>query len=289
MRGFAVPFADEIACGGIPPDGMLRRERSKRVNGSAAERIARLHLALAGGDSARFADRPQIRAAAAIESRWPGTGEQFAAAYAFGARAARRAVADDGAAGVIFAAAGFPPGFPVHAGALEAAPSARVVYADVSGEAAYLNGTLLAGPRVAAVRASVRYPAELMALPEVRALGGPVQLQIQLCAHFWPAAMCRDIARRYAGLLPAGSTLALSLWCPDGTADGEELTAALSAAAGHPAYAHSPQDVAGWLEGLDLLRPGVAGVRAYRRGWGLRVRSGAGTPGRAVGAVARVP
>lgn len=259
----------------------------RAVNGSAAERIARLHLALAGGDSARFADRSEIRAAAAIESRWPGTGEQFAAAYAFGARAARRAVTDDGAAGVIFGAAGFPPGFAMHAGALEAAPGARVVYASVSGEAAYLNGTLLGGPRVAAVRASVRYPAELMGLPEVRALGGPVQLQIQLCAHFWPAAMCRDVTARFAELLPPGSTLALSLWCPDPTAAGGELMAALSAAAGYPAYAHSPDDVAGWLGGLDLLRPGVCGVRARRRGWGLR--AGARAPGRAFGAVARVP
>jgi hypothetical protein len=259
------------------------------VDDSAAERITRLHLALAGGERARFADSREIRLALWLESRWPGTGAQFAAAFNFHALAARWAVTDGGAAGVVFGAAGFPGAVPMHRAALEAAPGARFVYADTSGPAAYLNGELLAEPGVTAVRATVRDPSRLMSLPEVTALGVPVQMQVQLCAHFWDDAMCRDLTGQYAALLPAGSTLALSLWSPDGTPDGEAFLDMLAAAAAAPAYGHSPAAVAGWLRkaGLDLLGAGVADVRAYGRGWaedaGLAVRS----PGRVVKAVAR--
>lgn len=260
------------------------------MNEAGAERIARLHLALAGGHAARFADRAQIEAAARIEARYPGTGAQFAAAYAFHGRTARKAVADDGAAGAVFGAAGFPGAVSPHGEAMAAAPSARFVIADPSGAASYLNGQLLAGENVSAVRASVRDPDGFMGLPEVRAVGSPLQLHLQLCAHFWPEDMCRRILGRYARLLPPGSTLAMSQWCADGTAAGKEFLAVLGDAADCPAYPHTREAVAAWLAaaGTELLPPGVADVRTYRRGWehpAPAVRS----PGLVAGAVARVP
>ena len=277
---------------GCDPTGDRTDEGDQRaVDDAGAERIARLHLALAGGSAARFADTAEIEAAARIEARFPGTGAQFAAAYPFHARAARRAVTDDGAAGVVFGAAGFPGAAPRHREAAEAAPGARFVYADPSGQAAYLNGRLLAGPGVSAVRASVRGPARLMGLPEVRALGSPVQVHLQLCAHYWTQEECLGLAAAYAGLLAPRSTLALSLWTPDGTAAGQEFLAVLAAAAGHPAHGHSCADAAGWLEaaGLELLAPGVADVRTYRRGWEGAAARAPRCPGLVAGAVARVP
>lgn len=275
---------------GCDPTGRNDEGELRAVDDAGAERIARLHLALAGRDAARFADRGEIEAAARIEARWPGTGAQFAAAPAFHGRAARRAVTDDGAAGVIFGAAGFPGAVAPHGEAAAAAPGARFVIADASGEASYLNGQLLAGPGASAVRASVRDPEGLMGLPEVAALGSPLQLHLQLCAHFWAEETCRDLLGRYAGLLPPRSTLALSLWCSDGTAAGREFLAALGAAAGCPAYGHSCGEVAGWLEGagMKLLAPGVGGARRYRRGWRYPPPS-ARSPGLVAGAVARVP
>jgi hypothetical protein len=263
------------------------------VDDAGAECIARLHLAIAGGAAARFANRGEIEAAARIEARWPGTGAQFAAAFAFHSRAARRAVDGGGAAGVVFGAAGFPGAAPLHREAAQAAPGARFLYADPSPSAVYLNGELLAGPGVSAVRASVRDPEGLMGLPEVRALGSPLQLHLQLCLHFWPEETCRDLIGRYAGLLrenAPGSTLALSLWSPDGTRAGREFLAALASEAGYPAYGHSCAAVGRWLRGagLGLLGPGVADVRAHGRPWAPWAVLGVRSPGRAAGAVARV-
>lgn len=262
-----------------------RKGSGQTVGDSGAERIARLHLALAGGERARFADLREISAAQWIESRYPGTGAQFAAAFGFHAAAARRAVAEDGAAGVVFGAAGFPGAVPLHRGALDAAPRARFVYADFSSEAAYLNGELLAERGVTAVCATVRDPSRLMGLPEVKAIGSPLQLQLQLCCHFWPASMCRELITRYAGLLSPGSTLALTLWSPDGTPAGKAFLDMLGAAAAWPAFGHSAETVAGWLReaGLDILDPGVSDVSLPRP----RRLSGTRPAGRIVRAVAR--
>jgi len=275
---------------GRDPTGRNYEGTRAAVDDAGAERIARLHLALAGGAAARFANRAEIGAAARIEARYPGTGAQFAAAYAFHSRAARRAVDGGGAAGVVFGAAGFPGAAPLHREAAQAAPGARFLYADPSPSAVYLNGELLAGPGVRAARASVRDPEGLMGLPEVRAVGSPLQLHLQLCAHFWPEDMCRDIVGRYAGLLPPGSTLALSLWSPDGTRAGREFLAELASEAGHPAYGHSCAAVGRWLRGagMRLLGPGVADVRAHGRPWAPWAALGIRSPGRAAGAVARV-
>lgn len=256
---------------------------------SGAERIGRLHLALAGGERARFADSREIQLALWLESRFPGTGAQFAAAYDFHARAARWAVAEDGACGVVFGAAYVSCGVPPHREALKANPAARFVYCDFGSESTYVNGQILSGPNVAAARASVRDPSRLMGLPEVTAAGSPLQLQLQLCCHFWPAAMCREIVSRYAALLSPGSTLALTLWSPDGTPAGKAFLDMLGAAAAWPAFGHPAETVAGWLREakLETLGIGVSDVRAYERGWAEQAGLAVRPVGRIVKAVAR--
>lgn len=45
---------------------------------------------------------------------------------------------------------------------------------------------------------------------------------------------------------------------------GAQVTAAYDAA---PLYNHSPQDMAAFFNGLDLVPPGITDARAWRPGW----------------------
>lgn len=255
---------------------------------AAAGRVARLRAALTGGTGARFADRAEIEAAARLERSWPGTREQAAAALAFAARAARRAVTEDQAAGVILGASGYPGAVPLHAAAAAAAPAARFCYAYRSAELAFTAAGLLAAPGVTIVQGDVREPEALLSLPEARDLGAPLQVQAQMCAHYWDGEACAALAARYAALLPAGSSLAWSLWVPDGSPAGERFARDVEHATGARVHGHSVKDIESWMEdaGLSAVGPGVADARSLRLGWAdaeLAHRS----PGRVVGAVYR--
>lgn len=258
------------------------------MDSAAAARIGRLRLALAGGGNVRFANEADIAAARRIEETWPGTGAQYAAALRFHSRAAEWAVTAGGCAGVVFGAAGYPPAEPPHRAAAQAAPQARFCYLSGSGESSFIAAGLLSAPGVAAARAFVDEAGEVAGLPTVRALGAPVMVQAQLCAHYWDDAKGRAVTARYASLLPPGSVLAMTLWLPDGTARGEAFLAGLSAAAGARAYGHSAASVRSWAEnaGLEQAGPGVTDVHPRLR---LAGRHGKQPAGRIVSAVYRVP
>jgi hypothetical protein len=114
-------------------------------------------------------------------------------------------------------------------------------------------------------------------------LGSPLQVQVPLAAHFWPADVARRVTAGIGELLPPGSSLVLSLWSPSPDDDGKRFLGLLSAAAGTTAHGHSPEDAAGWLNaaGLEPHPHGVTDVRA----WPGRAWAEACSPGRVIGAV----
>jgi hypothetical protein len=242
--------------------------------------------ALGGGVVTTTADRED---AAAIEARWPGTAAQFGEARGFHARAAAWALSEGGARGLIVAPAGYPCDPDPHAAALAASPAARVLLADIDEEVAWVNQKYLgAEPRVTVVQTGAASPAKLLSRRETRKLPRPLCLLIPFAVMMLPAGVAKAALGAYGELLAAGSIVALSLWTPDGGPAGAEFLQDWGRRVA-PAYAHSADDVAGWLK--------AAGMEAIREPRDLRARAGREwaeedlsrqSPGRMTAAVARV-
>jgi hypothetical protein len=262
----------------------LRRRKDQRDDATVppvlvldAGRIGRLRDVLAGGHLALEPDR---RLAADILSRWPWVGGLVRGANDSYRRAAEWAVAGGTpdfpvppAAGVIFAASGYPVGGGFHATAARARPDALFSYASADAASVMFARALLAAPdpqHVSAYPASARDPAGLVGARQAKAIleRGPAMVQLQLCAQWWPSAFCEWAGAEYARLLPPGSSLALSLGIPGGAPGAAEFTADISRAGGR-VYSHTEGQVARWVKaaGLALAEPGIVDVRGRELGW----------------------
>lgn len=264
-----------------------------------AGRIGRLRDVLAGGHLALEADR---RLAAPILERWPRTASVVKSANEFHRRAACWAVTGGSpdfpvppAAGVIFAASGYPVGGGFHAAAAIARPDALFAYAEVDAVAISFSRALLAAPdpvRVSVYAGSARDPARLLAATQAKAIlnRGPVMVQLQLCAQWWPSAFCEWAVAEYARLLPSGSSLALSLGIAGGGSGADGLAAAIGSAVG-TVHVHTEDEVAGWVSAADLeLTPaGVTDVRGRELGWAAAEFGRQRPVARVIEAVAMVP
>jgi hypothetical protein len=266
--------------------------------------IARLRDVLAGGYLAEEADR---KLAESLLARWPGTAALVTDANEFHRRAATWAVAE-GAAGVVFAAAGYPvdikhdfaswrrlPGGGFHEAAAAEQPRALFVYAEADPVASGYNRALLAARAplcVSAYEASARDPGGLLGTFAARAVldRGPVMVQLQLCCHWWPGEFCAWAISEYGRLLPPRSSLALSVVIPGGADDAREFMAGMSLAGG-TVYPHTESDVTGWVAaaGLDLAPPDVMDVRGRGLGWAAAEFSRQRPVARVVEAIALVP
>ncbi|HEX3962404.1 MAG TPA: SAM-dependent methyltransferase [Trebonia sp.] len=256
--------------------------------------IARLRDVLAGGYLADEADR---KLAGSLLARWPGTAALVTDANEFHRRAATWAVAE-GAAGVVFAAAGYPLEGGFHEAAAAQQPKALFAYAEAAQIPSMYNQALLGARdplRVCARLGSARDPAGLLSMPAVQAIldRGPVMVQLQLCCHWWPGEFCEWALGEYRRLLrkrAPGSTLALSVVIP-GAADGAGEFMASMSRAGGTVYSHTESDVAGWIAaaGLGLAPPDVMDVRGRGLDWAAAEFSRQRTVARAIEAIAVVP
>jgi hypothetical protein len=261
--------------------------------------IARVRDVLAGGHLGLDADR---RLAADILKRWPWTAGLVDDANWFHRRAAYQAVTGGTpdfpvppAAGVIFAACGYPLPGGFHAEAQAARPDALFVYAEADPFAIMYNRALVAAPdpeHVSAHAGSARDPAGLLSSGHAQAImaRGPVMVQLQLCAQWWPSGFCAWAVREYARLLSPGSTLALSLGVPGGAPGVAEFSEGISRAGG-AIYPHTGAEVARWLKdaGLKLAPAGVTDVRGRDQDWAAAEFARQRPVVRVIEAVALVP
>jgi hypothetical protein len=123
-----------------------------------------------------------------------------------------------------------------------------------------------ADPRVEAVAADLAAPAQV--LTYMRAAGQidldePVCLIAAMVLHFYDAATARDLVRAYADELAPGSYVILTVARGE-PAIGDQITRAYDAATVHN---HTPEEVAGFFVGLELIPPGVCDARAWMPGW----------------------
>jgi S-adenosyl methyltransferase len=218
-----------------------------------------------GGAEHRHADR---ELGDAITREFPSVPAHVRAAREFHLRAARRA-AEQGISRFIAAGiASWKPGTRnVHDAAREAVPEAEAVYVYRGTEAHAWARVLLPRPGARSVRGAVERPGELLSAGPVAAMlagGRPVHLALGMTLHFAPAGEAREQLAVYAGALPPGSEVALSVALADHSPRADRLLGMFTPA---KVYRHTAGDVAGWLEaaGLRAEPPGVCDVRLLLR------------------------
>jgi SAM-dependent methyltransferase len=166
---------------------------------------------------------------------------------------------------------GLPAAHPVHEAARAVHPAARVVYADHDDVVvAHARALLDGAPGLAAVRADLRSPRDLLTRPEIRDtidLGKPVAVLLIAVVHFLtcdddPGQVIRVITDRLA----PGSYVAISHVTADHLDPGAARAArAAYAGASVPAVPRTRAEVAALLAHLDPVPPGITDVRAWHR------------------------
>lgn len=235
--------------------------------------IARLRNAVERGKWCNASDRELLRR---LDALCAGSAELARRVREFHRRCALRAVAA-GAAGVVYAGAGFPAQPMPHLTRGGRVMPGRHVFAYPDPAVTFVNLGALAHERVTAVTAAASEPEALMDMPAVRKAGQPLQLQLQLVAHYWAPEVAEWVIFAYARLLPPGSTLVLTLGTPV-TEGGRELAAVIAAAAGLPVHAHTAADVRGWLGRAGLEQPDIRVMRSRSCPCGVIITATAAVP-----------
>jgi hypothetical protein len=252
------------------------------MDGPPPPRTARVLDALRGGNSHY---PPDAERADAIESAFPGARQVIADETGFTLRVARQA-AQDGISRLVYGgSASYLPGKNLHDAAQAVLPEARVIYVNRS-KGLHHDAVALLAP-LPGCQAAFGDSMHLMAIPEVRAMAGegePVGVVISLVLSFVPDAVAAALMASLAEGLPGGSRVALSVILPAPGAAGDRLARA-AAPALLPRRAR--EDVARWLDGMDLTAP-VADVRLAARRGNAGCLPWPWPSGEAAGAVARV-
>jgi hypothetical protein len=227
---------------------------------------ARIYDWLLGGKDNYDADR---QAARRLLRAVPGARQAALDNRAYLARVVRY-LARQGITQFLDIGSGLPAARPVHEIARQAAPAARVAYADHDPVvAAHARALLADGPGLAAVQADLRDPAVLLTDRAIRDLidfDEPVAVLLIAVLHFLADAdKPRDIIRAITSQLVPGSYVAVSHVTADFLDPGAAQAArAVYAGASVPGVARSRAQVTGFLDGLDLIPPGVTDVRRWR-------------------------
>ncbi|MFI7128138.1 SAM-dependent methyltransferase [Nonomuraea sp. NPDC050153] len=163
---------------------------------------------------------------------------------------------------------GLPTADNTHEVAQRLAPESRVVYVDNDPLVLVHARALLTGTpegRTGYVDADVRDPGTILAAAaETLDFSRPIGLMMLSIAGQVPDdGLASGLVRQYVAALPPGSHLALS----DGVNANPSLVEAVSAyneRAAFPYTLRSPDRLAGYFEGLELVAPGVVSTPLWR-------------------------
>lgn len=268
-----------------------------REAGDAPDRaaVARLRNVLAGGTRGAGGD---WQLAAEMEAAWPGTGDLITRAHWSHRLMAAQAVttADSPAQAVIFTAAGLPPpDGPLHAWAAKLVPDTRFAYVHGDPTLSLIARAVIEGLDRKHVTVIDREPEDPeawidgAAAQELLALG-PASVHVVLAAHKWPGWLAAEVLTTYRRALPSGSSVCMTLATATGPLAGK-YTAYMSRKAGARIFAHTLEQVAGWIgfAGLRVSRVTYARPAGPRHGARAPGPAAEGRPGRVIEAVALVP
>lgn len=232
--------------------------------------IARVYDYWLGGKDNFAADRELAEMMTEVNPGIPGMAR---ANRTFIAGVVRKA-AEAGIGQFLDLGAGLPTYPAVHDVARAAIPDARVVYVDddpvVVAHAAALLATT---PGISAAEADLTEPEEVLGHQAVRTSidrAEPACVILAAVLHFRDPPEARRLVAAYADAVCAGSWLAVSVFT--GHEDNMETRSRATYTAA-PFWVHDAEDVARWLDGLDVLPPGICEARRWASGMG-------GTPDR---------
>jgi hypothetical protein len=225
--------------------------------------IARVYDYLLGGRDNFDADR---QLAAELRKLYPPLPRVLGESRAFVSRLVTWA-ARQGIAQFLDLGAGLPTHPAVHHTAREVLPEAHAVYLDNDPVViSHASALLATKDGVSALHGDLTDPAAVLADPTLRAAIDPER---PLCAifgmvlHFMDASSAREVVRGYTRLLAPGSMVAVSVVVNDDEVLWKQLQSAYTAGT---LYNHSLADVASFLDGLELVPPGVGLAHTWRGG-----------------------
>ncbi len=164
--------------------------------------------------------------------------------------------------------AGLPTEPAVHHTARALIEDARVAYVDNDPVAvSHASALLSEGRGVVVAGADLTSPADVLCDPAVTSvidLTAPVCVILASVLHFIDPEAAGRLVSGYAELVPPGSWIALSV----GSTDDEELIDRARGSYTISAWNHGPREFTAWLDGLDLVPPGITEARRWISGIG---------------------
>jgi S-adenosyl methyltransferase len=159
---------------------------------------------------------------------------------------------------------GLPTVPSTHETARDIQPDATVAYVDNDEQVLTHAQNILARTEgVLSVAGDLGYPDEILYDWRIRQAVDfcqPVCLVLTMTLHFYDAGTARRIAAQFTGGVPDGSYVIISAGQLEGDA-GERFTAEYRAGQLHH---HGQDEVASFLDGLELVGPGITEARRWR-------------------------
>lgn len=223
--------------------------------------IARVYDYWLGGKDNYAADRAEAERLIAVYPRLPYLARQ---SRLFLARAVQW-LAKQGVTQFLDLGCGLPTGQNTHEIAQAVHPDCRVVYADVDPIVVAHARALLQGPGVTAIRGDIAEPDAILA--DVRAqrlvnLAEPTAIVLAMVLHFFDAATVSEIVTTFTRAVTPGSYLVLSV----GSGDEETGDALAREYQSGTLHNHSLTQIAAFVEGLELVPPGVTDAMTWMPG-----------------------
>ncbi|MFI5568386.1 SAM-dependent methyltransferase [Streptomyces sp. NPDC051740] len=203
-----------------------------------------------------------------IKGIFPGLVDVAHTSRRFLGRAVRHLAVEQGVRQFLDVGTGLPTADNTHEVAQRVAPDSRIVYVDNDPIVlTHANALLTSTPEgeTAYLDADLYDPeAVLRAAAGTLDLSRPVALMIlNTLGHVADYEQARDLVRRLMAGLPPGSHLVIS----DSTATSEGMIAASNAynsSGAVPYHVRSVEEIAGFFDGLELVKPGVVRVPEWR-------------------------
>ena len=224
--------------------------------------IARVYDYWLGGKDNYAADRAEAERLIAIYPRLPLLARQ---SRLFLARAVRW-LAEQGVTQFLDLGCGLPTGQNTHQIAQAVHADCRVVYVDADPVVVSHARALLCGPGVIAIHGDLTKPDAILAdLRERRDpinLAGPTAVILAMVLHFFDAATVHDIVDAFACAVAPGSYFVLSV----GSGDEQTGGALVREYQAGTLYNHSFAQIAAFLDGLELIPPGLTDAMSWMPG-----------------------
>jgi O-methyltransferase involved in polyketide biosynthesis len=244
--------------------------------------IARVYDYWLGGKDNFAADREMARVMAELNPGIPAMAranrEFITTAVAAAAKAGVRQFLDLGA--------GLPTHPSVHDAARAVNPDAEIVYVDSDPVVvSHVSALLAKTAGVYAAKSDLSKPDEVRAHPKTTAVidwDMPVCVVLAAVLHFYDPDEAQRLIAAYARMSRAGSWLAVSVFSGR---DERMETQSRNAYTAAPFWVHETADMTRWLDGLDVMPPGICEARRWMSGIGGTPRRG----GWALCALARKP